>query len=222
MMLVFERQSNAQSLFQVHEAWVDMTLWYNINESVKIGGDFGYRTALSQTAFQTFYFRPSLRWQLNKVVILGFAISNHQTFNTEVSNLNELRFAQQLFVKSPNIWKFKINHRLRFEERYFFINQAKEDAMRMRYRLAINPPSFSVFNIASPFYSRISWEAFITLGTSYEDLIGNSHRWEIMLGNKITKSLKISMVYFWQSTRTVDQLFLLEEDIYRLRIGYTF
>jgi hypothetical protein len=221
LVFVLFTEATAQDIFKVHQTWIDMTVWYRLNDKMKVGGDFGYRTALDQVTFHTVYFRPSFRWKVSPSTTLGLMISNHQTFNSDIIDLNELRFAQQVQVTWPNNKKINLKHRVRMEERFYFIDQGKENESRVRYRLALIPATFNLFNTSTPFYAHISWEAFIKLGASYEDPIGNAHRWEIMLGNKLSKKVKISLNYFWQTARTVDDLFLLQENIFRLRIMYT-
>jgi len=211
----------AQDVFKVHQGWIDMTVWYKVNENTRIGGDFGYRTTVGQFSFHQWYVRPTIRWRKNAHYTLLLSMSNHHTISKESVDLNELRFAQQIQVNWPNIGQVKFNHRVRFEERFFFIDDEQENAMRARYRLALVSPDFTLFGIGSKFYGLVSWEAFIQIGSSYEDIVGNSHRWELELGNRVSEKMRIGLHYIWQTLREVDDLFALDLNILRLRVTYT-
>ncbi|SHK01301.1 Protein of unknown function [Reichenbachiella agariperforans] len=210
----------AQKIFTRHQGWTDLTLWYKLGENTKVGGDFGYRTSMGDYKFHQMYYRPTIKWSNNSLYNLCFAISNFQTFNTESSNLNELRFAQEAMLFWPNTKILKFNHRLRFEERFFYINENKENQTRMRYRLSLAPPNFTLFGKEN-FYAELTWETFVTLTNSIQYSLGSQHRWEAVLGNKITKRFKIGLHYIWQTVRVTDYDYGLNDNIIRIRLSYT-
>ncbi|MGL1888422.1 MAG: DUF2490 domain-containing protein [Reichenbachiella sp.] len=213
--------SKGQEVFTTHLGWTDLTLWYKLNDNLKVGGDMGYRTTFDNFEYHLAYVRPTIRWQPNPLYNLTFAISDFHTL-IEGIDLNEVRLAQEAMLFWPKVGGFKFDHRLRFEERFFYINDIKENQYRTRYRLALHPPNFTLFGKdTSPFYSAVTFEAFLNLNNSeYNDLIGNSHRMELVLGNKITKKLKIGLHYIWQTGRIKNDVFDLKSNILRLRIGY--
>ena len=213
---------HCQDLFKVHSGWTDVSLWYKAGSNTKIGGDFGYRTTLNDLDFHQTYYRPTVKWQKNPLYSLSLAVSNFHTFNDAV-DLSELRFAQQGTLKWPQIGVLRVTHRLRFEQRLFFINLLKENNYRGRYQLELKSPRFVLFGLdKSPFFSNVSWEAFINMGSSYESLIGNSHRYAIVFGNRISKKLKVALHYYWQTVRANNDEFILKENVIRLRFNYTF
>lgn len=218
--LLFSR-AEAQDIFKVHEVWSDVTIWYKLSPKTKVGGDLGYRTTLDQFTFHQFYIRPTIVWKPKPLYSLSFAVSNFYTHELENINLDELRFAQQASLFWPKIGSFQIHHRLRFEERFYYINDTKENSQRARYRLGIKSPSFHLFGIGSPFYTEITWEDFMNLGSSFLNYWGNTHRWEVVIGNKVSKKVKVGLHYIFQSTRIADRSFEVQQNIIRVRVGYT-
>lgn len=221
LLLTYSTCTHAQDIFKINEGWLDMTIWYKVSPTVRVGGDYGYRTVFENFSFHSFYARPTISWKPSDLYSFSFAVSDFYTHESEVVNLNELRFAQQGSLFWPKIGPIRFDHRLRFEERFFSINQAKENSSRMRYRLAANSPKYKMLGIKTFFYSAITWERFVNLGSSFENIFGDSERWEIVFGNKVSDKVKVGIHYIFQSVRTLDDTFELQENIFRLRIGYT-
>ncbi|UXX80529.1 DUF2490 domain-containing protein [Reichenbachiella carrageenanivorans] len=213
--------AQAQDVFKVSESWTDLTIWYKIGDQIKIGGDVGYRTTIKDFSFHLGYIRPTIIWKPSPLYNLSFAVSNFYKDISGSINLNELRLAQEANLFWPKIGSFKIDHRLRFEERFYQINNNKANSTRMRYRLGLKSPTFHLFGIGTPFFSELTWEDFKLLGSSFEYYWGNTQRWEVVLGNKISKKVKLGFHYILQTTRTTDKTFSLQENILRIRIGYT-
>ena len=221
LLLLAATTSYAQDIFKLHEGWVDMTVWYKTSKHVKIGGDFGYRTIFDEYSFHSFYIRPTIVWKPSRLYSFSFAISDFYTHERETINVNEFRLAQQASLFWPTLGPIKIDHRLRFEERFFAINETKENSTRMRYRLALNSPKFKMLGIDTDFYSAFTWERFVNIGSSFDNIFGNSERWEVVFGNKVSDKVKVGIHYIFQAARTLDDSFEVQENIFRIRIGYT-
>lgn len=213
--------AKAQDIFTVHEGWIDMTVWYKLSDKVKVGGDYGYRTVYQDFEFHSVYVRPTIAWKPNELYSFSFAVSDFFTQQTGNFNLNELRLAQEASLYWPKLGPIKFDHRLRFEERFFTIKDTKENSTRMRYRFGVNSPKFKMLGIGTDFYSAFTWERFVNLGSSYDNIFGDSERWEVVFGNKISKKVKVGIHYIFQAVRTLDDNFEVQENIFRLRIGYT-
>lgn len=213
--------TQAQDVFKVSESWTDLTIWYKVGDQVKVGGDVGYRTTIDDFSFHLGYIRPTVIWKPSPLYNLSFAIANFYREATGSTSLNEFRLAQEANLFWPNIGSFKITHRLRFEERFYQINEAKENSSRVRYRLGLRSPNFYLFGMEAPWFAELTWEDFRQLGNSLDYYLGDTQRWEAMLGNKVSKKVKISLHYILQTTRAINNSFSLQENILRLRIGYT-
>ncbi|UXP33450.1 DUF2490 domain-containing protein [Reichenbachiella agarivorans] len=209
----------AQKIFTRHQGWSDLTLWYKVGEHTKVGGDFGYRTELEHFSFNQTYFRPTIVWQKNPLYNVSFAISNFYTFLEDQPNLCELRFAQEASLFWPQLSFMKIDHRLRFEERFYYLDNYSGRESRMRYRLALNPNKFTLLN-KEGFYTSATWETFIGLGNNFDNPLGNLHRWEAVFGNKINDRFGVGLHYIWQTTVLTDNSMKIKDNIVRLRFAY--
>lgn len=213
--------AKSQDIFKVHEIWTDATLWYKFNPKLKAGGDFGYRTTTDQFTFHQYYFRPTIVWRPDKLYSLSFAVSNFFTDERSIVDLNELRMAQQATLYWPQFGKIKLDHRVRFEERFFQIDDSKENSIRVRYRLGIHYRNFELFGWDKLFYTAFTWENFIGLANSFDSYFGDSQRWEFVFGNKLSDRFKLGLHYFFQVSETIDQGLNVQENVFRIRLGYT-
>ncbi|MFY0626374.1 MAG: DUF2490 domain-containing protein [Reichenbachiella sp.] len=219
--LVSSLFSKGQTIFSTQQGWSDISIWYHVSPSIKMGGDFGYRATFDLNTYHQLYFRPTIQWRINKTFSASFAASNFHSVIDDAVDLNEMRLAQQVTIRWPKIGPFKMSHRVRVEERFFLLESNKANAQRLRYRIKLAPPNFRLFDWNSSFYSGFTWEAFINLGSSYENLLGNGHRYEIVMGNKISTKVSAGLHYIWQTTLVADETFDLKDNVLRLRFGYT-
>lgn len=210
----------AQQVIRTHQPWADITLWYPIGDKTKIGGDFGYRTTTDALNFHLWYIRPTIQWKGAEWYQLSLAFSNFHIINSSDINLNEIRLAQEAMIIWPRFKYIKFDQRFRFEERFYSINNSKQDETRFRYRIAASSSQFHIFELEH-FYTGLTWEAFHVLAQSKSNPLGTLHRWEVILGNQISEKLRISFHYIWQTSLTESESFELSQNIFRLRLIYT-
>lgn len=164
-----------------HQGWSDISIWYKQNDSFMVGGDVGYRTTFDAFSFHQLYIRPTIRYRINPIFSVAFAVSTFHTLLDDAIDLNELRLAQQASIRWPKLGPLKFSQRIRLEERFYLIESTQANLQRVRYRLKMAPPEFFLFKKTRPFYSAITWETFVNIGSNFERYLGNSHRYELSL-----------------------------------------
>ena len=124
----------AQSSKNTFQNWLDFNESYSFNKQWKIFGDAGYRIIISDNTYHRIYTRPAGAFQLNSVFILHAGIALFLTFN-EGKTLRELRPFQGLVINYPKFPSFPLTQYIRFEERFFNLDQTNTLIYRGRYQL---------------------------------------------------------------------------------------
>lgn len=212
----FSTCATAQTI-DLANPWVDFNVKHKLTDQLAIGGDMGYRTVLNGLNIHQLMIRPTLFWKPNQAFTFDFAISDWHTFD-ETTDVHEFRLAQQMTIRWPKVPSLKLDHRFRFEERFFFVNGTRENANRFRYRLAVGPPDFKIFKSGNTFYALGSWEAFLPISSSFKTILGSNQRWEIMLGYHFSPTFHAGFHFIPETSHVNGTDYDLAKYIYRLRL----
>jgi len=221
--LLFKAPINGQSYdlkrINTSELWTDMTLNKSIAEKWEIGGDFGLRTALSDTKFWLFYLRPNVNYKPAHHLKFTLGLGSFNAFSDELFNSYEIRVYQDALLHWPKLGLFNFSHRLRFEERFLSFSEASIDndfRFRGRYLLGVRTdrfslggaPNWAVFGSIEPFF-RLNGK---------DNFVANNFRWDTALSYQATQHLRIELHYILQSSEFFFDNRQTLENIFRIRV----
>lgn len=203
------------------QTWTDLTLTYNKTSSLSFGGDVGTRGIFSDRNWNQFYIRPTVHYTVSPLFKLSGGIGSFNTF-TQLNNTYEFRFFQDYQFAWPILGWINFNHRLRFEQRFFFYKNINNDfSIRGRYLIGLKTRDFKLIGKEKKFYVSTMWEAFVPLGKSAPELFVNNQRWYSALGFKFSKNWLFELHYIWQKSRLLSEDgFKSQENVLRLRAFY--
>ena len=212
-------QSNNIKRINTSELWADMTLNKPIAEKWAIGGDFGIRTALSDTKFWLFYLRPNVNFKPAHHLKFTLGLGSFNAFSDELFNTYEIRVYQDALVHWPKLGLFNFSHRFRLEERFFSYSEASIDndfRFRGRYLLGVRTdgfslggaPNWTVFGSVEPFF-RLNGK---------DNFAANNFRWDTALCYQANNKLRIELHYILQSSEFFFDNTQSLENIFRIRV----
>ena len=203
------------------EFWIDVTLGKALNEKWKLGGDFGFRTALNNSNWTLLYIRPNINYQLLPILDLTFGLGYFNTNNSDFSNINEYRIYQDGVLHWPTLGPFKFQHRVRLEQRFFNFTDGdinNDFSFRGRYMIGARSDRFSLGG-EKDWTGFISLEPFFPLGKDVNELLANNFRWDFALSYQVSEKLRIELHYILQTSEifsSSDQR--IKENIFRFRV----
>lgn len=183
----------------------DLGNWYvyfgskQLNSKWNIHNEIQYRNYNAIGDLEQLLLRTGIGYNLtenNNNVLLGygFIASENYTPNTsDKISVNEHRIFQQ-FITKQTLWKIKLSHRYRFEQRFI----EDDFKMRFRYFIGLNIPISNNPENPNPFYLSAYNEIFLNTETSIFD----RNRAYGGLGYQINKSIKIEVGYMNQFFET--------------------
>jgi hypothetical protein len=201
---------------------MDLTTIHEFNSKWVYSGDYGIRGVLSGQDWTTFYVRPTFRYRIKPIFDVRAGVALFFTHDQELEDVIELRFHQETNVKWPEVVGMVFNHKLRFEERFFFYQESDNDfSARARYHFTIESPDFRLFNIKGPFYVKASIEFFLPLGEEATERYINQNRIEGVFGQRVSNRFRYEIHYIWQNSKdTDDGSFDTSANILRLRLYF--
>lgn len=204
------------------QTWTDLTLSYKFNQKFSIGGDLGSRGIISSKDWTMFYIRPKARYVFSPIFNTAGGLGYFYTSNKEVDDSSELRFYQDFHVNWPDLGFFVLQHRVRFEQRFFNYENLENDFdARTRYQVKLQSRDFHLFNAERPFYLNAMVEGFIPFNESAQERFVNNARFNAGLGKRFSEKLRLEFFYIWQKSRQLaEDGFETSEHIFRIKFLY--
>lgn len=205
-----------------YQSWTDITLTYNKSLKFSIGGDVGTRGIYSNRNWNQFYIRPTISYTISPLFKLAGGVGGFGTF-TPLNSTYELRLFQDYLFAWPKTGFINFNHRLRFEQRFFFYQNIENDfSMRGRYLIGVKTKGFKLIGKEKNFYLSTMWEVFFPVGKIAPEIFVNNQRLYSALGFSKTKSWSFELHYIWQKSRLLSEDgFKSQENVIRLRVFHT-
>jgi len=214
--------AKAQSNFS---GWIDYNHTQYLSPDFSIKGDVGYRTNFSGDDFNLILLRPGVDYRINKTFHVQGNAAIFLTYNQEFANSREFRLAQEVRATWPRFKKFRFDHRVRAEERFFTFEQiegiedqrSSDQDLRLRYFLAGTTNYMNVGPLGNLFFTG-SVEFFNTLGEETEGLISDRSRVYAGWGQLLSQGWSYAVHFIWQQSRNAFGNFESDEFVVRLRI----
>lgn len=204
------------------QTWSDITAIYRFADNWRYDGDQGMRGVLSDSDFNLFYFRPSIRYRVNPWFTVHGGIRFFKTFFDDGEDTFEIGPWQGLRFVWPNIGSYAITHYLRFEERMTWQTEGESDfdfTLRNRYQLGVRSPNYDIF-FKNGIYLIGSIEAFMNIE---DPIFVNRLRYNVGTGTRVSDAWRVQLHYLLHQDRlSAGATFTATEHILRLRLFYTF
>lgn len=123
-----------------YQAWLDYNAKYSVSRKFKVYGDVGYRK-ISPNIWTKYYIRPAVSYfqsiplKSGKYITVTYHLGLGAFFTntTDSSNILEMRPFQGVNIQWPNFKRLQIDHYIRLEEQFYFINDTRDFDLRLRY-----------------------------------------------------------------------------------------
>lgn len=176
-----------------------------INSKWNIHNEVQYRNYNAIGDLEQLLLRTGVGYNLtedNNNILLGYGYILSENYNGDSDDkvsVNEHRIFQQ-FITKQSLWKVKLSHRYRFEQRFV----ENDFSMRFRYFLGLNIPFQNKENGKNPLYFSAYNEIFLNVDSSIFD----RNRIYVGFGYQINKNIKLEAGYMSQlfETTSRDQL----------------
>ena len=219
MSMVNSSHANAQvgdsTINTIHnqQLWIDFYPHYYMSEKLEYFGDAGYRTTISETSWNRFYVRPSVKYHFNKKWEAHTGVGFFYVYDKMDINTFEVRPWQGVQWNWMGLKRLKIHHSAKLEERWTFFNGKTDFQFRGRYKLS----GKLILNEkwAIPGYG----EVFIPLEGEVVELYRNKGRAGVGLSYKANKEWVVSCLFNWQGSRTaLDKDLGINDYVYQIKI----
>jgi hypothetical protein len=153
--------------------------------------------------------RPAVNFHLNDgpFFSLGYTYVKSWPFHEEGARTTQNHFFQQLILRSP-MWRFRLYHRYRFEERWIRANEATETdfSTRLRYMLFLQLPLTRRTIEPNTLFLASYNELFVN--TSGREAVFDQDRVYAALAYQVTRNMCVHTGFLWQifSDRTLRRL----------------
>ena len=203
-------------------AWTDFNYTYSFNTSWGVGGDAGFRMAITQPGWSQVYARPILIYRNTDQLYFGLSFGAFQSFDDSHNTL-DLRPAQQVNWVWPKFENWSLKSRVRIEEQYLtktFTDGEISSGWKYRGRYELKfktEPSDLLF--ARNIYFLASGEYFFPLEGDRSELLADQSRLLLGYGQKLGPRFSYELDFFWQRVR--DELtgaFDSDQFVLRLRV----
>lgn len=205
------------------QTWMDVTINNYLNKNWILTGDAGIRGLVSNADWSQFYIRPTIEYLISPSFNARGAVALFYTNSKDTSNTLEFRLHQEADLKWPDFSIISINHRLRFEERFFFYEKLDNDvSLRMRYLIGAETTNFKIIGKKRAFYLLAQVEWFFPLGESSSEVFVNNSRIYAGFGHRVSNKFSYEIYYIWQKSRLgTDEGLEVNENVARFRFFYT-
>ncbi len=207
------------------QLWLDYNAKYHVSREFKIYGDAGYRR-ISPDIWTRYYIRPAISYlqrlqtKSGKYISITyhFGIGAFFTNYTNISNNLEVRPFQGVDLQWPTFKQLQINHYVRLEEQFEYMNNDWVFGLRGRYMISgvyhwSKEDWNKLNNFYLPFHTEFFWN--ITSTNLNNDLI------RITPGLGYTFNLKWKMEFsisYHRTRITIDDNFETNDIVFRIRI----
>ena len=191
-------QDSDSTINTIHnqQLWIDFYPHYYMNEKLEYFGDAGYRTTISETSWNRFYVRPSVKYHFNKKWEAHTGIGFFYVFDKIDINTFEIRPWQGVQWNWMGLKRLKIHHSAKLEERWTFFKGQTDFEFRGRYKL------FGKLILNEKWAIPAYGEIFIPLEGEVVELYRNKGRAGVGLSYKANKEWVLSFLFNWQGSRT--------------------
>lgn len=204
---------------QQAELWTDVTIYKRISDKAQLFGDVGPRVSLIGNSPTLFYIRPSISYQLGKIVTLGGGIALFQSEN-EGQRVIEYRGWQGVRADVMLASRIQFNNHVRLEERFFTGDTDNDYALRFRvlsgFTFLLNKSSMQNHSL----YIVLLGEVFEDLDDN-ESFFFNRKRYYGGLGYVFNSTIRTEVFYIENSARTILDNDFEPVDVIRIRLHLT-
>jgi len=210
-----------------YHSWSDFNYQYNLNTKFSFKGDGGIRGVLSSSDWIILYFRPGVHYQINPEISVSASVSGFNTWNRDLPNSFEFRYAPEAVAVWPSFKAGSFSHRTRYEGRFFWYQTSEDDPdsdsfdqnSRLRYQLSFKTDYFNIAERLNNFFVQVSTEFFLPFGDDATEIYFNQNRFILALGQLLAKGWSYKVDFMWQrSKNTLEGNFNTNEMVIRLRI----
>lgn len=207
---------------------VDNQLWINyaltvpvkVNNKFTYGGDAGARGLISNYDWNQFLVRPNITYRFNYAFSAQQAFAWFGTFNRDAGNTNEFRSHQDLNIKWPDLGIFELFYRVRFEQRWFFYEDAdieNDFSLRLRGLIGLETADIKIGSGQKPIYFLSIFEWFSTDGSAAEVFV-NQTRFHLAFGHRAWNKTRYELHYIRQGSRLFEEDGInVDTNIFRIR-----
>ena len=205
------------------EFWTDVTLEKALNDKWKVGGDFGFRSALNNSNWKLLYLRPNINYKIIPILNFTLGLGSFNTFDNEIGNTYEFRIYQDANIRWPKLRRFNFKHRIRLEQRFFNFSNDLDNTFnfRGRYLIGVGLDRFSLGG-EKDWAASLSLEPFFPLGKDVSELLANNFRWALGLTYHVNDKFRVEINYILQTSEIFsDNDLRVIENIFRIRFFQT-
>jgi len=178
-------------------AWYMFSGNHRVSDKLSINSGAQIREYETTTNLNTLLLLTGLNYNINSNITtsMGYGYLTIDSSYEDVPGenyTNEHRLYEQVSLKNK-LWKFRLEHRYRLEQRFLDFNDRKDTQHRTRYRLQVTLP------ITDIFFVNVYDEVFFNL----QNEIFNQNRLYTALGVKISKNSKVQLGYLKNNFNSV-------------------
>jgi len=218
---------NASSQEETFHTWSDFNYQRQFTTKFSFRGDLGIRGVISSSDWSILYIRPGVHYQIIPEISVAAAVSGFNTWNKNLPNSFEFRYAPEAVAVWPSFDAGSFSHRARYEGRFFWYQASGEDSNaqptsqnnRFRYQLSFKSDYFNVTERLNNFFVQVSTEFFLPFGEDAAEIYFNQNRFILAFGQLLNKGWSYKLDFMWQrSKNTLEGDFNTNELVVRLRI----
>ena len=204
------------------ETWTDIATIYKLDDRWRYDGDYGIRSLLTTRGFKQLYLRPSVRYLVNRSLMVHGGLAWFHTSIDEADSVDELRPWVGLRLLGPRPGKWVFSNYFRLELRHFNPGATETRTFwRGRYQLQATSPRFRIGR-AEDFYVLSFVEWFADVGSDREGLFASQFRYDLGIGKQATDRLRVELNYLLQKAAVEGTGLEPTDHILRLRLFYRF
>ena len=170
-------------------SWYMYSGTHKVSDKLSINSGAQVREYETTTNLNTLLILTGLSYNINSTLVttMGYGYltidGSYEDLPNE-NNTHEHRLYEQISLKNK-IWKFRLEHRYRMEQRFLDYTHKTDTQHRTRYRLQVTLPLTDIF------FLNVYDEIFLNL----QNDIFNQNRLYTALGVKITENSKVQLGY---------------------------
>ena len=169
--------------------WYMYSGTHSVSDKLSINSGVQIREYETITNLNTLLLLTGLSYNINSNIIttMGYGYLNFDSSYEDLpeeNNIDEHRIFEQISLKN-RVWKLRLEHRYRLEQRFLDYTERKVTQHRTRYRLQVTLP------LTNTFFINVYDEIFLNL----QNDIFSQNRLYTALGMKINKNSKVQLGY---------------------------
>lgn len=182
----------------------DKQLWTNYsvrnyidNWRIWLYNDVSVRYTINNSNSTTFLYRPKAIINIGNLLEIHPAVDFRYTLNPDLVNEVEIRTWQGIELNWPQVGRILIDHFYRFEQRFHYIENTKEEeiGLRSRYRFRAMVPINKKGITDNTFYSILSAEFFFPHDGEITERHANNIRTGLTFGYNFNSRWRTYITY---------------------------